>query len=158
MNSIRLRRTTPDDLPALFEFQSDPEGNVLAGTKPRPRELFFAAWESHLANPGINGCVIETETADGTQLVGSIACFQADGQNCVGYWIARHHWGKGIASRALALFLTQEPRRPLHATIASNNAASRRILEKCGFRCTGLRTGEETERYTAGEIADFILD
>ena len=29
----------------------------------------------------------------------------ADGVPCVGYWFAREHWGKGIASRALAEFV-----------------------------------------------------
>jgi RimJ/RimL family protein N-acetyltransferase len=58
----------------------------------------------------------------------------------------------------VALFLTEEPLRPLHATTARANARSRRILEKCGFRCTGFRMGEETERFVAREIADFVLD
>jgi RimJ/RimL family protein N-acetyltransferase len=56
------------------------------------------------------------------------------------------------------MFLAQEPRRPLHAAIASGNAASRRILTKCGFRLAGLRMDEETDRYVAGEIAEFVLE
>lgn len=154
MPAIRLRRTAPGDLPALFEIQSDPESNEMAGTKARTREVFFSVWEGHFANPSINPRVIE---ADG-QIVGSIACFQADGKDCVGYWIARAHGGKGIAGRALAMFLTEEPRRPLHATAARTNAPSRHILEKCGFRCTGFRMGEETERFVAREIAEFVLE
>lgn len=157
-HSIRLRPTTAADLPALFEIQSDPDGNIMAGTKPRTREVFFSVWDAHFLNPNINGCVIEIENAGNTELVGSIACFQADGHDCVGYWIARKHWGKGIASRALATFLSQERRRPLHATTASNNAASKHILEKCGFRYLGVRMGEETDRYMAREIADFVLE
>lgn len=158
VSSIRLRPTTPGDLSALFEIQSEPEGNAMAGTKPRSREVFFSVWDGHFVNPKINGCVIEIESAGDIELVGSIACFQADGHDCVGYWIAKKHWGKGIASRALSMFLSQERRRPLHATTASNNAASRYILEKNGFRCTGLRMGEETDRYSAREIADFVLE
>ncbi len=158
---IRLRPTQPEDLPTLYEIQSDPESNEMAGTKPRPREVFFAVWDRHFLDPNINGCVIEVQSEQDSsthQLVGSIACFQADGLNCVGYWIARAHWGKGIASSALAMFLAQEHRRPLHATTASSNASSRHILQKCGFRFVGHRMGEETERYTAREIADFVLD
>lgn len=151
---IRLRPVAQTDLPALFEFQSDPESNNMAGTKPRTREAFFAAWERNLADPGINARVIELDGA----LVGSIARFQADGHDAVGYWIARPYWGKGIASHALAAFLAEEPRRPLHATADSNNAPSRRILEKCGFRLRGLRMGEETDRFIAREIADSVLD
>ncbi|MBL8746502.1 MAG: GNAT family N-acetyltransferase [Phycisphaerae bacterium] len=152
--SLRLRPTSPADLPALFEFQTDPESNQMAGTKPRSREAFFAAWEKNFADPGVNSRVIELEGV----VVGSIARFQAEGRDCVGYWIARTHWGKGIASRALAMFLAEETRRPLHATAARTNTTSHRILEKCGFRCTGFRMGEETDRFVAREIADFVLE
>lgn len=168
--AIRLRRTEPRDLEALYIIQSDPECNELAGTKPRPRDVFFSRWDHIFTDPQVNGLVIELRTGEPNtfELVGSIACFQADASgsvsatsklnNCVGYWIARPHWGRGIASRALALFLEQEPRRPLHATTAATNAASRHILQKNGFRLTGLRRGEETDRYLARDIADFILE
>jgi RimJ/RimL family protein N-acetyltransferase len=133
----------------------------MAGTKPRTREVFFAVWEKHFANPSINSRVITL--ADSGEIVGSIACFQAaepgePERDCIGYWIARPHWGKGIASLALAMFLSEEPRRPLHATAARANAPSRRILEKCGFRCLGFKMGEETERFVAREIAEFVLE
>lgn len=158
---IRLRRTEPSDLPALFEFQTDPESNAMAGTKPRTREPFFAVWERVFADPGVNSRVIEIDAEHGEggpEIVGSISRFQAEGHDCVGYWIARAHWGKGVASRALKMFLAEERRRPLHATTVSTNTPSRRILEKCGFRCVGVRMGEETERFVAGEIADFVLE
>jgi RimJ/RimL family protein N-acetyltransferase len=179
-SSIRLRPTLPGDLPALFGMQCDPQSNEMAGTKPRTREVFFSVWEGHFANPRINSRVIElieligtgaSETAWdaggegsgalGPELVGGISCFQVDEggvRDCVGYWIARAHWGKGIASRALALFLAEERRRPLHATAARSNTPSRRILEKCGFRCVGFRMGEETDRFVAREIAEFVLE
>jgi RimJ/RimL family protein N-acetyltransferase len=157
-DAIRLRPTGPGDLPALFEIQTDPEGNVMAGTKPRTREAFFAAWERNFADPGVNARVIEIDGVRGLEVVGSIACFPADGRDCIGYWIARAHWGKGIASRAVLVFLGEERRRPLHATTARTNAPSQRILEKCGFRCVGFRMEEETERFVAREIAEYVLE
>lgn len=156
--SIRIRRVEPRDLSVIFEFQSDPESNAMAGTKPRTREAFLSVWEQHLANPEINARVIEVDGANGSEVVGNIACFQADGQDCVGYWIVRSHWGKGYASRALELFLAEEPRRPLHASADRSNARSHRILEKCGFRCTGFHLGEETDRFLAREVAEFVLE
>jgi len=153
-DAIRLRPIVPADLPILFEIQSEPESNAMAGTKPRTREAFFAAWDRILVDPAVNSRVIEL---DGV-ILGSISRFQADGHDCVGYWIARAHWGRGVASRALAMFLIEEPRRPLRATAASTNAPSRHILEKCGFRCQGLRMGEETDRFIAREIADYLLE
>lgn len=160
VEGVRLRAVTPADLPTLFEFQTDPESNAMAGTKPRTREAYFAAWEKNLVDPGINPRVIEawaSGTTGAPALVGSMARFQIEGHDHVGYWIARAHWGKGIASRALALFLQEETRRPLRATAASSHAVSRHILEKCGFRCVGVRMGEETERFLAREIADYEL-
>lgn len=160
---IRLRRTEPRDLPALFEMQSDPASNDMAGTKPRTREVFFGVWEKIFANPRLNSRVIESEVGGRAEVIGGISCFQVEEvagegeRDCVGYWIARGHWGKGAASRALGLFLKEEGRRPLHATTDRCNAASRRILEKHGFVCTGYRMGEETERFIAREIADYVL-
>jgi RimJ/RimL family protein N-acetyltransferase len=152
--TISLRPPRPSDLPALFEIQSELESNLMAGTKPRTREVFAAMWDRIFADPSITSRVIEM---DGV-IVGNIGCFQADGHDCVGYWIARPHWGKGIASRALAAFLEEERRRPLHATTARENVASQRVLQRCGFRFVCFRIGEETERYVAGEIADFVLE
>ena len=159
---LRLRPTTPADLAVLFEFQCDPDSNDMAGTKPRTREGFTELWQRIFADPGVNSRVIEIDGERGDdhapEIVGSISRFQAEGNNCVGYWIGRRHWGKGFASRALALFIIEDTTRPLHATAASDNACSRHILEKCGFRFVGCRMGEETDRFTAREIADYVLD
>lgn len=160
VTAIVLRTVRREDFPALFEIQADPESNAMAGTKPRTRDAFVAAWERNLADPGINARVIEVGRRDGggREIAGSISCFAAEGHECVGYWIARAHWGRGVASRALELFLREEARRPLHATTASTNGPSQRILTKCGFRRVGQRMGEETERYLGIEIVDFVLE
>lgn len=155
---ILLRPVGPGDLPALFEIQNDAESNAMAGTKPRTYEAFLEAWQRHIADPDVSARVIEIDGASGPEIVGSVSCFQADGHDCVGYWVARSHWGKGVASRALKMFLREERRRPLHATSARTNAPSHRILEKCGFRCVGFRMGEETERFVAREITEFVLE
>ncbi len=158
---IRLRPTTPADVPVLFVMQSDPEANRMAGTRPRSREAFFAVWEKIFADPKVRSRVVEM----GGEIVGGVSVFQAPAEggpedvmrDCLGYWIAKAHWGRGIASRAVALFLEEEPRRPLHATAARANVASVRVLEKCGFRFLGWRMGEETERYIGCEVGEFEL-
>jgi RimJ/RimL family protein N-acetyltransferase len=155
---IRLRPVVPGDSPAMFDMQLDPEGNAMAGTKPRTRDVFLAAWERNLADPGVNARVIEIDGVHGPEVIGTITRFPADGHDCIGYWIAREHWGKGVASQALVMFLREEPRRPLYATAARTNAPSHRILEKCGFRRLGFRMAEETERFLAREVAEFVLD
>jgi RimJ/RimL family protein N-acetyltransferase len=161
--TIHLRSTAPHDLETLFAFQCDAASCDMAGVKPRTRETFFGVWAQHFVNPKLNGQVIEIEAPNGREVVGSIACFQAPDdrgveQDCVGYWLSRAHWGKGIAGAALKQFLALELRRPLHATTDAKNHASQRILLKCGFRLTGHRMGEETERYMSREIAEFVLE
>lgn len=151
---MRLRATLPADVPMLFTLQNDPEANQMAGTKPRSREAFFAVWEKIFTDPNVRSRVIEV---DGV-VAGGVSCFQAEGRDALGYWIAKQHWGRGIASRAVAVFLQEEPRRPLHATVARANARSQRVLEKCGFRLVEFRMGEETERYVGCELAEFVLE
>jgi ribosomal-protein-alanine N-acetyltransferase len=61
----------------------------------------------------------------------------------VGYWIDEAYAGRGIVPTALALAIDQcFFRVGLHrieATIRPENAASRRVVEKLGFRDEGLR-------------------
>jgi len=166
---INLRSVEPRDLPMLFEFQLDPESNRMAGTKPRSEASFQAIWGKILNDPAVMARVIVGggDGGDGDRsgggggggatVVGSISCFKQDGCDEVGYWIAREHWGKGIASQALALFLREATPRPMHATVVRANAASIRVLEKCGFAMTGCHMGSETERYVGCEVATFVL-
>lgn len=151
---IHLRAVERGDLAALFEQQLDAEGNRMAGTKPRSAAEFADVWERIFADPTVCARVI---VLDG-RVVGGISCFKVDGRDCVGYWIGREHWGRGIAKRALAAFLVEVPRRPLHATIARENVASARVLSACGFRSTGCHFSEETPRYVAGELETFVLE
>ena len=59
----------------------------------------------------------------------------------IGYWLGQDYWGRGIATEALRAvtehaFAHHEVRR-LHAHVFSWNAASMRVLEKCGYRREG---------------------
>src|SRR2546423_61403 len=121
---VFLRKTAPHDLPTLFRQQQDPEGNSMAGTKPHTEESFRAVWERVFADPSVEPRVIVEGGHGGELVLGGITCFQRDGLDMIGYWIDRPHWGRGIASQALALFLQEFKRRPLHATAARDNAAS----------------------------------
>lgn len=159
---VSLRRTLPSDVPALFEIQLDPAGNELAGTKPRDRAAFEAVWQKifrelpppHLPPAGATPRVI---IADGL-LVGSINIFQQEGKTSIGYWIAREHWGRGIAARALALMIAEVPTRPLFAQVVAHNVASRCVLERNGFVITGRESRPATDRYAAAEVIFLTLN
>jgi len=45
----------------------------------------------------------------------------------------RPWWGRGVATRALALLVDEVSVRP-HAYVAAHNVGSIRVLGKCGFR------------------------
>ena len=59
------------------------------------------------------------------------------GGTAVGYWQGKGFWGKGIATEALNQFLGVVKTRPLFGRVAQHNGASRRVLEKCGFKFVG---------------------
>src|SRR4051812_5506740 len=95
--AIRLRRVVPADLPTHFENQRDPASTGMAAVPPREREAFDLHWTTILADPSV---VVRTVLADEV-VAGSAVSFVRDGERQVGYWIAREHWGRGIATAAL---------------------------------------------------------
>jgi RimJ/RimL family protein N-acetyltransferase len=150
---IQLRDVEEGDLPVLFQHQVDPDAISMAVVNPRNAEAFQAHWRKILGDPNV---IAKAVVLDGA-VVGHISCFRVDGQDEIGYWIAKEHWGKGIATRALAMLLEQVAIRPLHATTARHNAGSIRVLERCGFTLTGHHQAPGSERYPACEVATFIL-
>jgi RimJ/RimL family protein N-acetyltransferase len=116
--AIALRPVRESDLDGLFDQMRDPESVWMAAftpDDPDDRQWFSGHIAKLLASPDITLRAVE-------------------GQTEVTYWIDRAAWGRGIASRALALFLEVVRGRPLYARAASDNAASLRVLEKAGFR------------------------
>jgi RimJ/RimL family protein N-acetyltransferase len=150
---IRLRNVEPDDLPQIYQMQLDPESNRLAATIPQSAEAFEANWAKALRNPSRTTKAILL----GEALVGYTVCFGSDGQTHVGYWVSREHWGEGIASRALQLLLLEVPTRPLYAHVATSNAASLRVLQKCGFVVERVQVSPASDRYAECEEAVLVL-
>ena len=60
-----------------------------------------------------------------------------EGDAEITYWIDPAHWGEGIASRAVRLFLDSLHERPVRVRVAADNARSIAILEKLGFEQVG---------------------
>jgi RimJ/RimL family protein N-acetyltransferase len=85
----------------------------------------------------------------GATLVGILGVFFHDATHVeLGYWIGTAHQGQGYASEALAgvvaVLHTTLPEVSVFAECRDSNGASRRVLEKAGFRPTGeagLRSG-----------------
>jgi RimJ/RimL family protein N-acetyltransferase len=144
---IRLRELTAADLPTIFGYQSDREGNELAAMVPRTWDEFEAHWLEALADRDITARGILLDD----QLVGQVTCFPRDGKFWVGYWIDRAHWGRGLATRGLALLVEQVGVRPLFGCVAVHNLGSLRVLERCGFVEIERRMCPGDERHLACE-------
>jgi hypothetical protein len=55
----------------------------------------------------------------------------------------------------IAAFTAPDHTRPLHARVASDNVASRRVLEKCGFRV--IATERNVAEARSAEIEELVL-
>jgi RimJ/RimL family protein N-acetyltransferase len=125
---LALRPTTLEDLPVLFAHQADQVAAEMAAFPSRDWDA-FVAHDARLREDPSN--LRRTIVVDG-DVVGSIGCW-GDEERDVGYWIDRAWWGKGVASAALVVFLTEVTERPLFARVVTTNAGSIRVLELCGF-------------------------
>src|SRR5579885_2729260 len=96
--NLRLRNTTTDDLPQLFEYQADPEANYMAAftsKNPTDRDAYITRWTRLLAEQTIP---MQTILVD-EQVVGSVGAYVDEEDHLeVTYWIGKPHWGKGIAT------------------------------------------------------------
>ena len=139
--TVLLRNVVESDLPIFFEQQLDPVANQMAAFPARDREAFMAHWAKILAD---ESNILKT-ILYGDQVAGNIVSWEQPDEGSeqeVGYWLGREYWGKGIATRALSLFLEQVTARPLYAYVAKHNLASIRVLEKCGFTITSEEAEE----------------
>jgi RimJ/RimL family protein N-acetyltransferase len=126
---ILLREVIDSDLPIFYQNQADPIAYQMAAYPSKDWESFLAHWKNILADETNR---FQTIVYQG-QVAGNVLSFLMDGKREVGYWLGREFWGKGIATQALALFLQQEQTRPLYGVVIKHNAASKRVLENCGF-------------------------
>lgn len=132
MHHIELRPVEDDDLDAVFEMMRDPEAISMAAftaKDPDDRDAFDAWIARQRASEDVDFFVV-TENGG---FAGTAGVFTVDGDREVTYWIARHAWGRGVATEALRLLVSREPTRPLFARAAAHNAASIAVLERNGF-------------------------
>lgn len=137
---LRLRRPQRRDAEVIFSrYAQDPEvTRYLAWPRHRSLrdtlqflEFSDNEWEHSPGGPYL------IELRSSGQLIGSSGIeFETDYRASTGYALARDSWGQGYASEALSGIVEMcatlgLPR--LHAMVHVEHAASRRVLEKCGF-------------------------
>ncbi|MEU5436346.1 GNAT family N-acetyltransferase [Streptomyces sp. NPDC020719] len=151
--TVVLREVRDSDLPLFFGQMSDPESVLMAAFGPEdPTDR--ARFDAHWARIRTSDTLIRTVLADG-EVAGHAAVYGPPDEREVTYWVDRAHWGRGIASAALSALVALAPQRPLHARAAADNAASIRVLEKCGFVIVGRDRGFANAR--GAEIDEVVL-
>ncbi|MEO0425063.1 MAG: GNAT family N-acetyltransferase [Pseudomonadota bacterium] len=148
-----LREFLESDLERLVELANNRKvSRYLIDTFPYPYTPADARWwisEGCKANEAISRVI----TLEGGELMGAVGLTPQQGWRAhiaeIGCWVAEPFWGRGIATQAVtvmteAAFATHGFRR-LIAPVLAPNAASARVLEKCGYRCEG-RLQEEVKR------------
>ena len=140
---LLLRPGFPEDAPAIAEAIADQAIVRNLATAPWPYHLRDA--EAFLAAPRdpVLRSFLITERTDGSpRLVGSCGLGRRpSGAVELGYWIARAHWGRGIATEACIALIDIARALGLPCLEGSHfldNPASGRVLEKLGFEPTGI--------------------
>lgn len=136
---VFLRDVLDSDLQIFFEHQREPEANQMAAFPSKDKASFMAHW-SKIRKDETN--ILKTILYNG-QVAGNVVSFIMKGKREVGYWIGSEFWGRGLATKALKMFLEIEKTRPLYGVVAKHNIGSQRVLEKCGFEILN-RNGNET--------------
>jgi RimJ/RimL family protein N-acetyltransferase len=152
--AVTLRELRDEDLPLLFEQWADPVAmHMAAFTVPNhmDREAFERRWARLRADETVLALVVVVDD----DVAGTIGSWGDPGAREVTYWIGRSYWGKGIATAALEALLAVDRSRPFHARVAADNLASRRVLEKCGFRVIATDRGLAEAR--SAEIEELVL-
>ncbi len=110
---------------------------------PHPYTLQNA--EQFIANALSEGAYHRAIISDG-KVIGGISAVQKCGamRFCadLGYWLAPDFWSRGIMTAAVGLFcreiFSSTDVNRIEAVVFVPNAASCRVLEKCGFRKAGV--------------------
>jgi RimJ/RimL family protein N-acetyltransferase len=141
---LLLRPGWIEDAPALHQAIAEEAIVRNLATAPWPYRLEHAeAFLSSPRRPRDVSLLIFRRTAGAPELIGTVGLGRRpDGPIELGYWIARRWWNRGYASeagRAVVAIARDSLRLPvLRAGHFLDNPASGRVLEKIGFRPTGL--------------------
>lgn len=137
---LALRPLQPADAEHLVALLGNDRDAVLRMSHmPWPCTLAAAReWIAQRTRPGTSACAITR--VDDEAFLGVIGFGGLAEMPSVGYWIGRPFWNQGYATEALQLVIGQVRTlgaKGLHAETFPENAASARVLAKCGFRYRG---------------------
>jgi RimJ/RimL family protein N-acetyltransferase len=142
---ITLRPPRPDDADAVTAACQDAEIQRWMGVPSPYRREHAVAWLDGGPARARTGEAVNLliDLDDGT-LAGSVSLVEIDpdgGRGEIGYWVASHLRGRGIAARAVLLLrdwaVAELRLRTIEILVHGDNAPSRRVAERCAFTETG---------------------
>ena len=143
---VRLRRWSYDDLPCVAEASTDPDiprGTTVPSdyTEEAGRAWIERQWSRQSEGQGLSLAVVEHTSGLAVGLV-FLGLRQPEGQCEIGYWLVPSARGRGLGSDAVRLasrwVLAETYIYRLFAHVVPDNAASIRVMTKCGFAREGL--------------------
>ena len=130
---LRLRRATPADLDAMHRVMRDPRAMRYWSTPPHADPAETREWLSRMiAAPADASADFVVEHAG--EVIGKAGCWRLPE---VGFILRPDHWGKGLASEAMAAVVqhvfARFPVAALEADVDPRNASSLKLLARLGF-------------------------
>lgn len=141
---VVLRRWTQDDVGCVEEATQDPDipkGTTVPATFTHTEGLAWIErqWLRHDEGRGLSQAI--TDAASNEALGAGVLMARQPDTVEIGYWLIPRARGRGFGSRAVVLLarwaLTETPVARVEALVVPDNIASRRVLEKAGFRREG---------------------
>jgi RimJ/RimL family protein N-acetyltransferase len=146
---VHLRGWRTEDASALYAAFSDPTVQRFYWPLVRPfteadaRAILNAEMEGHARDTELQLAAVTPDAQD--LLLGGVSLNTVDrdqGRAAVGYWLAPHARGRGIATRSVQLLarwaFTTFGFARLELRCAPDNVASQRVAERCGFVREGV--------------------
>jgi RimJ/RimL family protein N-acetyltransferase len=156
-----LRPPHQEDVPELVSLANNRRVADMLARMPHPYgEREANAWLASHANRNAGGAWAITHAQTGALIGGAGVSPRGSGLE-MGYWIGEPHWGRGYATEAahaiVDIAFKATAIDELYASCRVVNPASRRVIQKCGFRYLGQGM---IDSLAAGRVAvdRYLLD
>lgn len=135
-----LRPPEERDLAGIAELLDDLAVSAMLARVPHPYRLDHAkAWFALVQRGDGEGPVFAIST--GGDAIGMIGFRDQNGEQTLGYWLGRPHWGLGLmteaARAAIGWFFGNNDEDEIFAGAFTDNPASLRVQRKLGFEPIG---------------------
>ena len=159
---FQLLQWAPAQAAALAEGAKDRRVSLwLRDSFPYPYTLADAeSFIEYARNAGENelnyAIAVDSRAVGGISLTRQTDVYRRSAE--LGYWLSPAYWGKGIMTEAVRRICAEGFARwnvaRIYAEPFAANAASRRVLEKCGFALEGIK---KMSVYKNGAFSDSCM-